>query len=73
MNEVLKQRYTSLRHELNEIKTNIKIGEEKIKSQEETMKRLEENRDEQIDKLKKNILKSTSCLVLKLGKQDRKL
>ena len=55
MNEVLKQRYASLRHELNEIKTNIKIGEEKIKSQEETMKRLEKNRDEQIMKLKSNI------------------
>ena len=59
MNEVLKQRYASLRHELNEIKTNLKIGEEKIKSQEETMKRLEENRDEQITKLikdKKNLV-----------------
>ena len=55
MNEVLKQRYASLRHEINEIKTNIKIGEEKIKSQEETMKRLEKNRDEQIMKLKSNI------------------
>ena len=54
MNEVLKQRYVALRHELNEIKTNIKIGEEKIKSQEETMKRLEENRDEQILKLTKD-------------------
>ena len=58
MNEVLKQRYAALRHELNEIKINIKIGEEKIKSQEETMKRLEENRDEQIMKLKSNIDKS---------------
>ena len=55
MNEVLKQRYASLRHEINEIKTNIKIGEEKIKSQKETMKRLEKNRDEQIMKLKSNI------------------
>jgi DNA repair exonuclease SbcCD ATPase subunit len=58
MNDVLKQRYTALRHELNEIKTNIKIGEGKIKSQEDTMKRLEENRDEQITKLKSNIEKS---------------
>jgi len=58
MNEILKQRYATLRHELNEIKTNIKIGEEKIKSQEDTMKRLEENRDEQITKLKSNIEKS---------------
>ena len=59
MNEVLKQRYASLRYELNEIKTNLKIGEEKIKSQKETMKRLEENRDEQIIKLiedKKNLV-----------------
>ncbi len=54
MNEILKQRYAALRHELNEIKTNIKIGEEKIKSQEDTMKRLEENRDEQILKLTKD-------------------
>ena len=54
MNEVLKQRYAALRHELHEIKTNIKIGEEKIKSQEETMKRLEDNRDEQILKLTKD-------------------
>ena len=54
MNEVLKQRYTALRHELNEIKTNIQIGKEKIKSQEETMKRLEKNRDEQISKLLKD-------------------
>ncbi len=55
MNDVLKSRYTMLRHELNEIKTNLKIGEGKIKSQEETMKRLEENRDEQIVKLKSDI------------------
>lgn len=58
MNDILKQRYTSLRHELNEIKTNLKIGDGKIKSQEDTMKRLEENRDEQITKLKSNIEKS---------------
>ena len=58
MNDILKQRYASLRHELNEVKTNIKIGQEKIKSQEETMKRLEENRDEQISKLKNDIVKS---------------
>ena len=55
MNEVLKRRYTSLRHELNDIKTNLRIGEEKISSQEETMKRLEENRDGQITKLKNSI------------------
>jgi DNA repair exonuclease SbcCD ATPase subunit len=58
MNDILKQRYTSLRHEINEIKINLKIGDEKIQSQEETMKRLEENRDEQIIKLKSNIEKS---------------
>ena len=58
MNDVLKSRYASLRHELNEIKTNLKIGEGKIKSQEETMKRLEENRDEQITTLKNDISKS---------------
>jgi DNA repair exonuclease SbcCD ATPase subunit len=58
MNDILKQRYTSLRHELNEIKTNIKIGEVKILSQEQTMQRLEENRDEQIAKLKSNIQNS---------------
>jgi len=54
MNDILKQRYATLRHKLNEIKTNIKIGDTKIQSQEETMKRLEENRDEQITKLKSN-------------------
>ena len=58
MNDILKQRSNALRHELNEIKTNLKIGEGKIKSQEDTMKRLEENRDEQITKLKSNIEKS---------------
>ena len=58
MNDVLKSRYATLRHEMNEIKTNIKIGEEKIKSQEETMKRLEKNRDEQIAKLLDDIEKS---------------
>ena len=35
---------------------NLQIGEEKIKSQEETMKRLEENRDEQINKFKEDIV-----------------
>jgi len=58
MNEVLKSRYVSLRHELHEIKTNLQIGEGKIKSQEETMQRLEKNRDEQIDKLKEDITTS---------------
>ena len=58
MNDALKSRYTTLRHELNEIKTNLKIGEGKIKSQEETMKRLEENREGQIAKLKNDIVKS---------------
>ncbi len=58
MNDILKQRYAALRHKLNEIRTNLQIGEEKIKSQEETMKRLEENRDEQIKKFKDDIEKS---------------
>tara|TARA_B100001057_G_scaffold454050_1_gene499469 strand:+ start:226 stop:1935 length:1710 start_codon:yes stop_codon:yes gene_type:complete len=55
MNDILKQRYSSLRHELNEIETNLKIGQNKIESQEEAMRRLEENRDEQIAKLKADI------------------
>ena len=70
MNDILKQRYTSLRHELNEIKTNIKIGEGKIKSQEDTMKRLEENRDEQIIKLKSNIEKSDEQEAIYMGAID---
>ena len=70
MNDILKQRYTALRHELNEIKTNIQIGEEKIKSQEETMKRLEENRDEQIAKLKSNIKKSDEQEAIYMGSID---
>ena len=70
MNDILKQRYTSLRHELNEIKTNIKIGEGKIKSQEDTMKRLEENRDEQIIKLKSNIEKSDEQEAIYMGSID---
>jgi len=55
MKECLKQRSSSLRNEYNEIKTNIKIGENKIQSQEEAMKRLEENRDEMITKLTADI------------------
>jgi len=70
MNEVLKRRYTSLRHELNEIKMNLRIGEGKIKSQEETMKRLEENRDEQIVKLKSNIQKSDEQESIYMGSID---
>ena len=58
MNDILKQRYSSLRHELNEIETNLKIGQNKIESQEEAMRRLEENRDEQIAKLKTDIQSS---------------
>ena len=58
MNDVLKSRYAALRHELNEIKTNLKIGESKIQSQEATMKRLEENREGQMTKLKDDIEKS---------------
>jgi DNA repair exonuclease SbcCD ATPase subunit len=55
MNDILKQRYATLRHQLNEIKTNIKIGESKIQSQEDSMRRLEENRDEMIDKFRTDI------------------
>ena len=55
MNDILKQRYATLRHRLNEIKTNIKIGESKIQSQEDSMRRLEENRDEMIDKFRADI------------------
>ena len=55
MKECLKQRSSSLRNEYNEIKTNIKIGENKIHSQEESMKRLEENREEMITKLTADI------------------
>ena len=70
MNDILKQRYTALRHELNEIKTNLKIGEGKIKSQEETMKRLEENRDEQITNLKDAIEDSDEQEALFMGSID---
>tara|TARA_B100001059_G_scaffold56464_1_gene51471 strand:+ start:3266 stop:4978 length:1713 start_codon:yes stop_codon:yes gene_type:complete len=55
MKECLKQRSSSLRNEYNDIKTNIKIGENKIQSQEESMKRLEENRDEMTTKLTADI------------------
>ncbi len=56
MNDVLKQRYATLRHQLNEIRTNLKIGDQKIKSQEEAMRRLEENRDEMIEKFNADVL-----------------
>ena len=55
MKECLRQRSSTLRNEYNEIKTNIKIGENKIQSQEDAMKRLEENREEMISKLTKDI------------------
>lgn len=55
MKDCLKQRSSSLRNEYNDIKTNIKIGENKIQSQEESMKRLEENREEMISKLTADI------------------
>ena len=70
MNDILKQRYSALRHELNEIKTNIKIGKEKIKSQEETMHRLEKNRDEQIINLKNTIEDSDEQEALFMGSID---
>ena len=49
---------------------NLRIGEGKIKSQEETMKRLEENRDEQIVKLKSNIQKSDEQESIYMGSID---
>ena len=55
MNDILKQRYASLRHQLNEIKTNIKIGDQKIRSQQDSMRRLEENRGELITKFQEDI------------------
>ena len=55
MKECLRQRSSTLRNEYNDIKTNIKIGENKIQSQEESMKRLEENREEMISKLTTDI------------------
>ena len=56
MKDCLKQRASSLNNEQREVRNNIKIGEAKIQGQEEAMKRLEENRDEMIDKLTKDIL-----------------
>ena len=55
MKECLKQRTSTLNNEQKEIRNNIKIGEAKIQGQEEAMRRLEENRDEMIDKLTKDI------------------
>ena len=55
MKDCLRQRSSTLRSEYNDIKTNIKIGENKIQSQEDSMKRLEENREEMITKLTKDI------------------
>ena len=55
MKDCLKQRASTLNNEQKEIRNNIKIGEAKIEGQEEAMKRLEENRDEMIDKLTKDI------------------
>jgi len=56
MKDCLKQRVSSMNNEQREVRNNIKIGEAKIQGQEEAMKRLEENRDEMIDKLTKDIL-----------------
>ena len=56
MKDCLRQRSATLRNEYNEIKTNIRIGESKIQSQEESMKRLEENRDEMIEKFNADVL-----------------
>ena len=55
MKECLKQRTSTLNNEQKEIRNNIKIGEAKIQGQEEAMRRLEENRDEMIDKSTKDI------------------
>ena len=55
MKDCLKQRASTLNNEQREVRNNIKIGEAKIQGQEEAMKRLEENRDEMIDKLTKDI------------------
>jgi DNA repair exonuclease SbcCD ATPase subunit len=55
MKDCLRQRSSTLRSEYNDIKTNIKIGENKIQSQEDSMKRLEENREEMISKFTADI------------------
>ena len=55
MKDCLRQRSSTLRSEYNDIKTNIKIGENKIQSQEDSMKRLEENREEMISKFTTDI------------------
>ena len=55
MKDCLKQRASTLNNEQREIRNNIKIGEAKIQGQEEAMKRLEENRDEMILNLTKDI------------------
>ena len=56
MKDCLRQRLSTLINDQKEIRNNIKIGEAKIQGQEESMKRLEENRDEMIDKLSKDII-----------------
>jgi len=56
MKDCLKQRSSTLNNEQREVRNNIKIGEAKIQGQEEAMKRLEENRDEMIEKLSKDVL-----------------
>lgn len=63
MKDCLRQRSATLRNEYNEIKTNIRIGESKIQSQEESMKRLEENRDEMIDKLNADVLEHETQVI----------
>ena len=56
MKDCLKQRVSSLNNEQIDIRNNIKIGETKIQGHEDAMKRLEENRDEMIEKLSKDVL-----------------
>jgi len=56
MKDCLRQRLSTLNHEQKEVRNNIKIGEAKIQGQEDAMKRLEENRDEMIEKLSQDVL-----------------
>ena len=63
MKDCLRQRLSTLNHEQKEVRNNIKIGEAKIEGQEEAMKRLEENRDEMIEKLSKDVLEHETQVI----------
>ena len=63
MKDCLKQRASTLNNEQREVRNNIKIGEAKIQGQEEAMKRLEENRDEMIEKLSKDVLEHETQVI----------